>query len=256
MIRTAWVLFAGLVTTAYCASVVTFSARFRKARLPCVCEGMPRAWARAVLRLAGVKVRLLGDERMDWDRPLVVVANHQSWFDVFALAAYLPTKARFVAKQELGRIPIFGKAWKACGHISVDRSDRKQAVESLQHAGRRVRDEKLVMILFPEGTRSPDGRLQPFKKGAFVLAIETGVPLVPLGITGSREVMAKGSFRIHPGEITIRVGEPIGVEGLGHENRDELLKRSRAAVAALIGQSLGAGNGSSPAVDDFEETTL
>jgi 1-acyl-sn-glycerol-3-phosphate acyltransferase len=251
-----WVLLAGVVTTAYCASVVTFSARFRKARLPCVCERMPRAWARVVLRLAGVKVRLLGVENVDWERPLVVVANHQSWFDVFALAAYLPAKARFVAKEELGRIPIFGRAWKACGHISVDRSDRKQAVESLRHAGRRVRDERLAMILFPEGTRSPDGRLQPFKKGAFVLAIETGVPLVPLGIRGSREIMPKGSFRIRAGEITIQVGEPIGVAGLRHEDRDVLLKRSRAAVAALIGQSLGAENGAGSAVDDFEETSL
>jgi 1-acyl-sn-glycerol-3-phosphate acyltransferase len=91
--------------------------------------------------LAGAKVRFEDLEGMDWDRPLVVVANHQSWFDVFALAAYLPAKARFVAKEELGRIPIFGRAWKACGHISVDRSDRKQAVESLQKAGQRVREE-------------------------------------------------------------------------------------------------------------------
>jgi len=194
-------------------------------------------------------------EGMDWDRPLVVVANHQSWFDVFALAAYLPAKARFVAKEELGRIPIFGNAWKSCGHISVDRTDRKQAVRSLQEAGQRVREEKLAMILFPEGTRSPDGRLLPFKKGAFVLAIETGVPIVPVGISGTRDVMAKGSFRIRSADITIRVGEPILVEGLGHEKRDVLLRRSRDSVAALIGQSIGAGDGSDSAVDDFEETT-
>jgi 1-acyl-sn-glycerol-3-phosphate acyltransferase len=107
------------------------------------------------------------------------------------------------------------------------------------------------MILFPEGTRSPDGRLQAFKKGAFVLAIETGIPLVPVGILGSRQVMPKGSFRIRPGVITVRVGDPIDVAGLKHEDRERLLERSRTAVSELLEPDPAAENDSNSAVDDL-----
>jgi 1-acyl-sn-glycerol-3-phosphate acyltransferase len=234
MLRTIWVLTAGAVLTAVFASWVVVTSWFRKRRLPCLCEWLPRYWAGLVLRMSGVQVRLIGLEEVDWEAPLVVVANHQSWFDVFALTAHLPGKGRFVAKEELGRIPIFGAAWQACGHVSVDRSDRAQAIASLKAAGKRVRDEHITLILFPEGTRSPDGELQPFKKGAFVLAVETGVPVVPVGISGSREVMPKGSFRIRPGEITLRVGSPLKEEGERNEARNRLMEASRSAIEELI----------------------
>jgi 1-acyl-sn-glycerol-3-phosphate acyltransferase len=202
-------------------------------------------------------VRIEGLERVEWSEPLVVIANHQSWFDVFVLAGLLPAHVRFVAKEELGRIPIFGPAWRACGHISLDRSDRKRALESLDRAARKVREDKLALVLFPEGTRSPDGRLWAFKKGAFVLAIKTEVPIVPLGMAGSRAVMPKGSFRVRPGEIRIRVGEPIRVEGMRLEDRDRLLALSRAAVAELIEDADGMVGTAGPAdggrTDDGEE---
>jgi 1-acyl-sn-glycerol-3-phosphate acyltransferase len=165
------------------------------------------------------------------------VANHQSWFDVFALAGFLPGRGTFVAKEELERIPIFGGAWKACGHISIDRSDRKKAIESLDRAGERIRSEKRAVILFPEGTRSADGQLQEFKKGAFIVALKTGVPIVPIGISGSRHVMPKGSFLARPGEIRVRIGEPIPMEGLSVADRDALLGRSRMAVAELMDEA-------------------
>jgi 1-acyl-sn-glycerol-3-phosphate acyltransferase len=165
------------------------------------------------------------------------VANHQSWFDVFALAGFLPGRGTFVATEELERIPIFGGAWKACGHISIDRSDRKKAIESLDRAGERIRSEKRAVILFPEGTRSADGQLQEFKKGAFIVALKTGVPIVPIGISGSRHVMPKGSFLARPGEIRVRIGEPIPMEGLSVADRDALLGRSRMAVAELMDEA-------------------
>lgn len=235
MIRSIVVIFSSAVLTAFCASGAYIQGR----RSRCGCDRVTRRWARLVLRLAGVRVRIEGLERVDWSEPMVIVANHQSWFDVFALVAFLPGRTRFVAKKELGRIPIFGPAWKACGHVSLDREDLTSAVQSLERAGKRVRDEKLNLVLFPEGTRSPDGRLQAFKKGAFVLAIHTEVPILPLGLAGSRAVMPKGSFRIRPGEIRIRVGEPIPVEGLSHRDRDRLLSTSRAAVAKLMGDFEG-----------------
>lgn len=236
MIRTLWVLGAGAVLTVVCSLrvlVPVWLGRRGENVVP-LCERAGRFWSGGILRMAGVRVRFEGLEKVDWERPQVVVANHQSWFDVFALAAHLPGRTRFVAKEELARIPVFGPAWQACGHISINRKDRNEAISSLDRAGGRVSDEGLVMILFPEGTRSPDGRLQPFKKGAFVLAIKTGVPVVPLGISGSRKIMPKGSFRIRPGEIVIRVGDPIEVDDLARRDRNRLMTESRQRVLRLM----------------------
>jgi 1-acyl-sn-glycerol-3-phosphate acyltransferase len=165
------------------------------------------------------------------------------------MAAHLPVRYRFVAKKELQRIPVFGRAWTRCGHVSVDRGDREAAVGSLDRAWKEVRDENLTMVLFPEGTRSPDGELRPFKKGAFVLAIQARAPVVPVGITGSRKIMAKGASVIRPGTVRIRVGRPIPTEGLSILDRDRLLERCWTAVLALMQEGSGrAGSGEESAV--------
>jgi 1-acyl-sn-glycerol-3-phosphate acyltransferase len=234
VIRSALVLVVGAVVTLVLGGWVVVSSLLRLPGTRWCCEAFPRTWARLLLFLSGARVRVEGGERVDWSRPVILVANHQSWFDVFALAAYLPARFRFVAKQELARIPVFGRAWRACGHISVDRGDRGQAIASLEEAGGRIRDERLAVIFFPEGTRSPDGRLRAFKKGAFVLALQTGVPVIPVGIAGSRAIMPKGSFRIRPGEIRVRVGDPLPVEGLTMADRDELVREGRGRVAGLM----------------------
>ena len=155
-----------------------------------------------------------GVENLALDGAFIIIANHESWFDVWALAGCLPIDVRFAAKKDLARIPVFGRAWQACGHISVDRANRASAIKSMTQAGRQIREEGLHTVFFAEGTRSPDGALQAFKKSPFVIAIEGGVSIVPVGLVGSRRVMPKGSFRILPGTITVRVGEPISVEGV------------------------------------------
>jgi 1-acyl-sn-glycerol-3-phosphate acyltransferase len=185
--------------------------------------------------LAGVSVRVEGANNLALDGAFILIANHESWFDVFTLAGCLPIDARFAAKKELARVPIFGRAWQACGHISIDRGNRASAVESMTQAGRQISEEGLHMIFFAEGSRSPDGALHPFKKGPFVMAIEGRVSIVPVAIVGSRRVMSKGSFRIRPGTITVRVGEPISVEGMEHADRDRLCADVRDAVARLRG---------------------
>ncbi len=199
-----------------------------------VCDELPRAWARTLLRAAGVEVELENPERIDPARPQILVANHASWVDVLALTVHVPGAFRFVAKKELARIPFFGAAWQACGHIAIDRSDRQAAIRSLTEAREILEREHPTVILFPEGTRSRDGRLLPFKKGAFVLAIQTGTEVVPAAILGSRAVMRKGSFLVYPGTVRIRFGEPMGVEGLELEDRGVLTDRARAAVAGLL----------------------
>ncbi len=236
MLRSAWLLSAGAVLTAWYAGKVYLLALFgAKDALGRSCHPAARNWSRSILKLAGVSVRLEGEENLDRDGAVIVIANHESWFDVWALAGWLPIEARFLAKKELSSIPIFGRAWRACGHISIDRGNRESAIASLTRAGLQIRDEGLHMVLFAEGTRSDNGELQPFKKGPFVLAIQGGVPIVPVAIIGTRRLMPKGSFRIGRGEIMVRVGEPIPATGMDHDDRDRLKKIVRDAVAELRG---------------------
>ena len=235
MIRTFWVFLVGLFSTIYHAGSVVLRVNFWRRNLHCACDKAARQWGQNILWAAKVPVILEGVENLQTDGPQVVVSNHQSWFDVFALAAHLPVRYRFVAKQELGGIPIFGKAWRSCGHVSVDRGNREAAIEALDQAWREVHEEKLTMVLFPEGTRSPDGRLQSFKKGAFVLAIQGQVPLVPVAVVGSRDVMPKGRLKVRSGPITLRIGTPIPTEGLTIRDRNRLLDASRDAIGLLKG---------------------
>lgn len=228
------VLLMALPSTVWYGIRILWAARKGGERARCACERLPRAWARSLLWAAGVEVEMENAEVIDPERPQVLVANHVSWFDVLALTVYLPGPFRFVAKKELEKIPFFGPSWLACGHISIDRQDRNAAIRSLAEAREKLDRESPTVILFPEGTRSTDGRLLPFKKGAFVLAIQTGVEVVPAAISGSREIMRKGSFLIYPGTVRIRFGEPIRVEGMGMEDRAELTDRARSAVRGLL----------------------
>jgi len=236
LIRTIWVYLIGTVATVYYAGTVVLRTFFWRRNLPCACDRSARRWAKVILGAANVPVMLEGVENLREDEPQIIVANHQSWFDVFALAAHLPVRYRFVAKRELGDIPLFGRAWKSCGHIAVDRGNREAAIESLDQAWREIHEDKLTMILFPEGTRSVDGRLQKFKKGAFVMAIQGQVPLVPVAIVGSREIMPKGEMKVHSGSITLRIGPPIPTKGSTIRDRNRLLKSSWAAIASLKGE--------------------
>ena len=199
-----------------------------------IADEMPRRWAQRLLAAAGVRVVLENGEGIDRDSPQVLIANHTSWFDVLALTAVTPGRYVFVAKKEVEYIPFLGHTIGACGHIFIDRKNHQAALASLASARERLRREKPRVIMFPEGTRSETGELQPFKKGAFMLAIETGADIVPAAILGSRDVMRKHSLLIHPGTITVRVGNRISVAGMTLEGRDRLMQDTRAALAGLL----------------------
>ena len=233
----------GVFATLYQAGRVVLAAWRRSPHMACVCRSAPRRWASAILRAARVQVELEGFEHLPEGTPAVLVANHESWFDVFALAAHLPVEYRFVAKKELASIPVFGSAWRACRHVSIDRSDRTAAIRSLEVARESVHADGVVMVMFPEGTRSTTSEMLPFKKGAFVLALQLGVPVIPVGISGSRPIMPKGAIRVRPGTVKVRVGEPIPVEGMGERDRNRLLAQVRSAVEELRGPSLDAKDG-------------
>jgi 1-acyl-sn-glycerol-3-phosphate acyltransferase len=198
-----------------------------------VCLEAPRTWSNLILRAAGARVELEGEEVLDPDRPQILVANHVSWFDVLALCAYVPGQVVFIAKKEIEGVPFFGRAARATGQIFIDRADSARARASLDAARDVLEKESPTIIMFPEGTRSASGELQPFKKGAFVLAIQAGVDVVPAAIAGSREIMRKGSLLIRPGTIRVKFGEPISVDGLGHEDRNQLTDRARQSLVSL-----------------------
>ena len=233
MIRLIFVLLAIVPATIWHGFKMMSAVWRDSPKAPCICDSSPRAWSSLLLRCSGVRVELENAEAIDPDRAQIVVANHTSWYDVLALAAHIPGRFVFVAKKEIEKAPIFGPAIRACGHIFIDRQDHTRALESLAVARRTLEELRPTVIMFPEGTRSPTGELQAFKKGAFVLAIQTGVEVVPAAIFGSRDVMKKGSLLVHPGTIRIRFGEPIPVDEYELDQRSQLTKEAREALVAL-----------------------
>lgn len=231
MIRAAWTILVVIVMTLIIGPVVIVAAVLGASRR--FYDRMGRAWSRSIVWSSGCPVAVEGLEHIRLDTPQVLVGNHQSWFDVPAVAANIPKSFHFVAKKELERVFIFGRAWKAAGHISIDRSNRESAIESLDRAGEQLQAEGSCVVLFPEGTRSPTGELQPFKKGPFMLALHAGVPIVPFGVAGSRRVLPKGRWRLRRGPVIVRFGPPVPTEHLGEEDRDDLVARVREEVRKL-----------------------
>lgn len=182
----------------------------------------PRWWADLLLRAAGVRIALHGEERMRTGEPRIYVSNHVSWFDVLALASSLP-RYSFVAKAELFAVPIFGRGALAVGTIPIERDNRKAAFESYKVAADRIREGASVVV-YPEGTRGKSYALRPFKKGPFVLAVAAGVPIVPTIIHGSIEVLPRGSFNVRPGTIHVHFLEPVPTAGLTYADRDRLMR--------------------------------
>jgi 1-acyl-sn-glycerol-3-phosphate acyltransferase len=208
VIRALWTTLVATAVTLFWGFPVLFQAMIgRKTHEWYV--GVTRSWARAILWASGCEVVVHGMEHVHPGQPQVIVSNHVSWFDVFAIAGRLEVPYHFVAKKELERIPLFGPAWKAAGHISIDRSDRERAIASLREAGAKIRRDASAVVIFPEGTRSRSGRLQSFKKGAFQLARESDVQVVPAVVTGSYQIMPPGSWTIRPNTIHIHFLPPV-----------------------------------------------
>jgi 1-acyl-sn-glycerol-3-phosphate acyltransferase len=192
-------------------------------------DKIPRWWSRSVMRAAGIKVRVHGLENGDDAEPRIFASNHVSWFDVAGLAKVLP-RHKFVAKAELFKLPIFGRAMRAAGMIEIQRDNRKAAFGAYEVAAERIRHGNSVVV-FPEGTRGHDYRLRPFKKGPFVLAIAAGVPVVPIIVHGTIEILRKGSFRVHSGTIDIHLLEPVSTTTVDYDHREALMQTVRTRMA-------------------------
>ena len=211
-----------------------------------------RTWARSLNAAAGAKVRVHNPERLSRDVGTVYIANHVSWFDIFALAATLP-RYSFIAKSELRRIPLFGFAAEAAGIVFLDRDNRKAAFESYKVAAKEVQRGRSIVVC-PEGTRGRDYHLRPFKKGPFVLAIAAQSPIVPTIVYGAREVMRKGSFRIRPGVVDIHFLEPVETAGLDYDDRAELMKRVWSRMANEMRDRYGVGTDEYPIAEIGERS--
>lgn len=199
-------------------------------------DRIQREWADGVLEILGARFDPGSSRPAPGPGPWVVMANHESLLDPPLLISHLGIgHLRFVAKAGLFKVPIFGQGLTALGHIPIDRGRRDRAVASLRRAGERIRAGTSVLV-FPEGTRN-DGRgaMRPFKKGGFILAIEAGVPILPVAVIGTARILPKDDWAPRaPGPVRILTGAPIPTAGLTVADRDALMARTRAAIEALI----------------------
>ena len=194
-----------------------------------------RLWSWLVLKSNGVRLECLGREHIRKDRSYVFISNHVSHLDPPAVALCIPNTLRFVGKRSLARIPVFGLAARLARVIFIDRRDSAHSRETLNRCRADLRDG-ISALFFAEGTRSPDGRLQPFKKGGVILAIQAGLPLVPVTVLGSRRLMPKGQRHIKPGTVRVVLDRPIAVAGSGFEDRFGLLERVRRVIQGHLEQ--------------------
>jgi len=193
----------------------------------------PRTWGAAVCRVAGVRVRIVGAENLVPEQTYIFVGNHASQFDIFSFQGFFPHDFRWIAKKELFRIPLFGPAMRGAGIIPIDRSHGREAMKSLNRAAQQIAGGTSVLI-FPEGTRSTDGRLQPFKTGAITLAIKAGVPVVPIGFIGTHDILPKGKLLVRSGEIMIRIGRPMSIADFKLKDKQQLAELLHDRVAELL----------------------
>ncbi len=237
MIRAIYATLVLLVSTFTFGSWVLLAALCRvKDRVGSPYDIAPRVWGRAILRASNVRLVQHNPERKLADRHIFAV-NHVANFDVLAVAASLRW-IKFVAKSELFRIPLFGKAMLAAGMIPIERANRKAAFGSYSVATKRIEAGASVAV-YPEGTRGNAYPLRPFKKGPFVLAIQAQAPIIPVVVYGQLEVQSKGSIRITPGTIHLHYLPAIESVGMNYDDRDKLARLTYESMAACLKQEYG-----------------
>ena len=199
-------------------------------------HGCARAWSRWILGTTGVRVDARGLDRVDGARSYVFVSNHQSIYDIPVLFASVPAQLRIIAKASLGAFPVLGWHLRWTGHLLVDR--KRAGAGTLGEVARMIRRGD-SLIVFPEGTRSRDGRVARFKRGLFLLAIEAGVAVVPVAVGGTRHVMLKGRLMTCPGDVSVVVHDPISTDGLTREDARRLAEQAQGVVAATVAELEG-----------------
>lgn len=192
-----------------------------------------RLFIRLGLALVGVKVEVTGREKLDPSQAYIFTPNHQSLIEVPLFVTYLGQNPAYLAKKEVFKYPIFGYGIGLIGVVPVDRRNSASAVESAKAATALLRKGKSYVV-YPEGTRSPDGRMLPFKKGAFMMAIEAGVPVVPVTVSGATAIMPKARIKVWPSTVRLTIHDPIPTTGYSRENVAELVERTRKQILSAL----------------------
>ncbi len=235
--RTTVTLLSGVLATLICGSAIIVVGRIPAARG--LVEKFIHAWAMAWMVPAGCRLEVIGREKVATSKSYVVVANHLSNFDVMVCFKALPVPIRYLAKKELFSIPLLATAMRSIGIVEVDRQARSAAIESVNQQSSKVIQHGDSLIIYPEGTRSRDGTLRTFKKGAFTMAVAAGMPVLPVTIHGTYEMWKPGGKTIRPGHVTVIIDDAIPTEGLGREDVDDLRNRVRAVIEARFDQLRG-----------------
>jgi 1-acyl-sn-glycerol-3-phosphate acyltransferase len=231
MLRTLYVAVVAFFATLALAPPVFLVAPWsRNSR---VVEWCVRRWAKFIRDAAGIDLRNENLDRIDPKQRYVIVANHHSYFDIPCLFGTMAQPLRFFAKISLFKIPIFGWGMKAAGFIPIDRKNRSGAKASFDLAASRIKRGNSIVI-FPEEGRSHERTMKPFQRGAFLLAIRSELPIVPVAIDGTYDVMPATRWAVHPGPVTVRVGNPIETKGLGVRAKDELMGRVRGEIEKML----------------------
>jgi len=231
MLRTLWTGFiAVLVTIPLALATLAVAVIRSNARL---IDRIIRLWARSIVRGAGIDLRTEGTEIVDRKQRYIIIANHHSYFDIPCIFAAIPQPIRFMAKVSLFKIPIFGWAIGRAGFIPIDRKNRRTAVKSFELAVDRIRKGNTVVV-FPEEGRSRERAMRPFQRGGFLLALRSGLPILPVAIQGTFDVFRAGAKRVTPGPVTVRIGTPIPTEGLTVRDKERLLTESREQISAML----------------------
>ena len=190
-------------------------------------------WAKTLLSIGAINYSVHGLENLNKDSNYVFASNHESALDILLVFAGLPYHIVFISKIELKKIPLFGLAMIAGGHFFVDRSNHKKSMESLDKAKDSMKKTPRSIILYPEGTRSIDGSIQSFKKGGLVMAMNMGLPVVPIAMCGTREAMQKKGLKLSKYPLELRIGKPIETSGINYEQRNEFVDEVRKSVIRL-----------------------
>jgi 1-acyl-sn-glycerol-3-phosphate acyltransferase len=231
MIRTAFIILYVLPATAVFGIIAISVSFFSRSGNPV--HIIARIWSKSILFVSGLGVTVEGLANIDPSQSYIYMSNHRSNFDIPVLLGCLPIQFRWLAKAELFKIPIFGRAMRGAGYVKIDRFNRGSAFKSIDQVAAKLKNGVSVMI-FPEGTRSEDGGIKPFKKGGFVMAVDTGAPIVPVILRGTRSIMAKGSWRINPGNVTLSVEKPIGTTDYTRDTKGDLIKIVRSVICEVF----------------------
>ena len=232
MIRTIFTTIVAVLVTIPCALAVTVVALVRSTS-PKI-DRIIRFWARSIVRAGGIDLQIENADLLDHDKRYILVSNHYSYFDIPCILAVVPQPIRFMAKASLFKVPLFGGAMGRAGFIPIDRKNRSSAVKSFDLATKRIQQGNTIVI-FPEEGRTSTRTLRPFQRGAFLLALKSRLPIVPIAIDGTHEVFPVGAKSIRPGRVTVRLGRPIEPTEFSVRDKGALAARARGDIVTMLG---------------------